>query len=150
METRYRLGFKFWLNTNNSEEEKLAEQIKSLKRKRSFSKTVRDGIRLICSLRDGRLDVLQQLFPWVWDQITLEVQANQPKSEESPSRHVIHTQLQRLEEILRHVDKLGCWFTVVYLHHDHFSLSWKKIPISVTPAGDPVFPVSSGFAGKRE
>lgn len=61
----YRLMYKFWLDINKTDEEAIADKIETLKTKRAFSKTIRDGIRLVCDLRNGKLDVLFELFPWV-------------------------------------------------------------------------------------
>lgn len=61
----HRIGFKFWLNMNKADEEAIADQIELLKNERSFTEVIRDGIRLICDLRKGKLDVLFELFPWV-------------------------------------------------------------------------------------
>lgn len=57
--------FKFWLDLNKDDELLIAETIDELKRQRSFVSTIRDGIRLICDLRQGKLNVLFELFPWV-------------------------------------------------------------------------------------
>ena len=62
---RLRLKFTFWLDVNKDDEYKLVEQIDELKQKRLFSQTIRDGIRLICDLKDGNTDVLFELFPWL-------------------------------------------------------------------------------------
>lgn len=61
----HRLMFRFWLDMFKPEEEELADTIELLKNERSFSKTIRDGIKLITNLRQGKLDVLFELFPWV-------------------------------------------------------------------------------------
>ncbi len=65
---RYRKLFPFQLDLNKPEEHEIAEVIVYLKQERSFSKTVREGIRLIWDLRKGRTDVLRELFPWVLEQ----------------------------------------------------------------------------------
>jgi hypothetical protein len=62
---RYRLKFNFWLDVTKAEEFDLAEKIETLKVERSFASTVRDGIRLIWDLRQGRTAVLLELFPFV-------------------------------------------------------------------------------------
>ncbi len=62
---RFRMRFVFWLDLQKQDENQIAEQIEILKQERSFSKAVRNGIRLICDLRAGRTDVLLELFPWV-------------------------------------------------------------------------------------
>lgn len=61
----HRLMFRFWLDMFKSEEAAIADQVEILKNKRSFTQTIRDGIRLICDLRNGKLDILFELFPWV-------------------------------------------------------------------------------------
>ena len=71
---RYRLRFVFWLDMLRSDELKLADKIELLKNERLFAKTIRDGIRLVVDLREGRVDVLRELFPWVLEQ---QVTANQ-------------------------------------------------------------------------
>ena len=65
MTKRFRLRFTFWLDMLKEGESAVAETIDTLKKKRLFAETVRDGIRLVCDLRDGKLDVLFELFPWV-------------------------------------------------------------------------------------
>ena len=61
----FRQRFTFWLDLEKTNEADIAEAIDSLKRKRSFVKTIRDGIRLIIDLRAGRTEVLFELFPWI-------------------------------------------------------------------------------------
>jgi hypothetical protein len=62
---RYRLKFNFWLNINDPIEEAIADTIEALKTNRLFTKTIRDGIRLVHDLRNGSLDMLFELFPYV-------------------------------------------------------------------------------------
>ena len=62
---RHRIGYTFWLDLKKSPEEALSDEIELLKNKRSFAKTIRDGLRLMIDLREGRVDVLRELFPWV-------------------------------------------------------------------------------------
>lgn len=62
---RYDLQYRFFLNANDDFELWLADEIAELKSKRSFTRTVRDGIRLVIDLRNGKTDVLFELFPWV-------------------------------------------------------------------------------------
>jgi len=54
----HRLRFNFWLNRDKPEEELIADKIEQLKRERSFTSVIRDGIRLICDLRQANLDML--------------------------------------------------------------------------------------------
>jgi hypothetical protein len=60
---RFRLRYTFWLDTNKQDEYTLSEYVEYLKENRLFVKTVRDGLRLIADLREGRVDVLLELFP---------------------------------------------------------------------------------------
>ena len=60
-----RMIFKFWLDTDKPDESDLIGVIPEMKRRRLFTPTLRDGIRLIRDLRAGQVDVLTELFPWV-------------------------------------------------------------------------------------
>lgn len=53
-----------WLDIEKEDERLLLGMIDTLKKKRSFVSTVRDGIRLMVDLRAGNLNVLYELFPW--------------------------------------------------------------------------------------
>lgn len=81
---RKRLMQTFWLDGNKPEEASLLLQIQELKALRLFSRTIRDGIRLVVSLRERRTDVLMAIFPWVADNL----------------------KNQRIEELLDQVEKL--------------------------------------------
>lgn len=97
---RFRMRFVFWLDLQKQDENQIAEQIEILKQERSFSKAVRNGIRLICDLRAGRTDVLLELFPWVAERFqqpqndTTEIAAlvEQVKSMMTNNRSVVVTQ----------------------------------------------------------
>src|SRR5690606_30743823 len=94
----FRLRFTFWLDMTKPDEENIAETIDHLKAERSFVRTVRDGIRLICDLRAGRLDVLFELFPWVRAEF-LEYMASlqlQPQRQDSELRQ----RPERMEKLL--------------------------------------------------
>ncbi len=69
-ENRFRLQFKFWLDVNKPDEHALAELCEELKRRGLYTKTIRDGISLVDDLRNGRLDMLFTLYPWVKELIT--------------------------------------------------------------------------------
>lgn len=62
---RYRLQYKFWLNQYDEEEKLVSEIIEWLKTERDFTKAIRDGLRLIWDLRNGRVEVLLELFPQI-------------------------------------------------------------------------------------
>src|SRR5690348_12977928 len=66
----------FWLNLWNEAENTLNNQVQELKKQRKFAETVRDGLRLILSLRAGSLDVLFELFPHLQER--LEGQGTNP------------------------------------------------------------------------
>jgi hypothetical protein len=89
---RFRLRQVFWLDLHKSDEAQLAETIETLKVQRTFASTIRDGIRLVCDLRAGQLDILLTLFPWVEEAFYQRFTGH-----ESP---VIHDQLMRLEQLL--------------------------------------------------
>lgn len=85
--------FSFWLDLNKDDELMLAEQIDDLKRRRLFTRTIRDGIRLICDLRRGNLDVLLELFPELKHRL-------QPLKPVISSEESLRLQLERLEQLL--------------------------------------------------
>jgi hypothetical protein len=61
----YRLQFKFWLDVSKLDEESIADIIEKLKNARKYSAAIRDGLRLIWDLSQGKTDVLLELFPFV-------------------------------------------------------------------------------------
>lgn len=95
---RYRMRFDFQLNVAKNEEFAIAEQISFLKQQGLYSKTVRDGIRLVSDLREGNLDVLFELFPWVRAEFLEHIVAVQPQKSEAEL--AIARQLARIEELL--------------------------------------------------
>lgn len=92
---RYRLRFTFWLDMLKPEELEIADQIEHLKNERSFASTIRDGIRLICDLRQGRVDVLFELFPWVRAEFIAGVQPHETAGEKA-----LKEQMKRLEKLM--------------------------------------------------
>lgn len=90
--TRFRLRFTFWLDLNKPDENLIAEMVADLKASKLFAKTIRDGIRLICDLRAGRLGVLFELFPWVREEME-QGRVQQPIT-------AIEAQLARLEKLM--------------------------------------------------
>lgn len=95
---RFRLRQVFWLDMNKPDEEALAATIEDLKQRRTFVTTIRDGIRLICDLRRGKLDVLFELFPWVRAEFLEYMQSLQPDKSAAEIR--LEQQLARLERLL--------------------------------------------------
>lgn len=69
-----RKRFEFWLNDKRAEDWSLNELIAQLKKpakgQGQFTRAIREGIRLWVSLRDGQIDVLLELFPWVREALT--------------------------------------------------------------------------------
>lgn len=64
---RYKI--QFWLNSEKEDELNVADTVAQLKLHRSFSATVREGIMIVKELREGRVDLLLKLFPFVKDAI---------------------------------------------------------------------------------
>ena len=97
---RYRMRFDFQLNVAKDDEFAIAEQIAALKGQGRYSKTVRDGIRLVSDLHAGNLDVLFELFPWVRaDFLEYMTSVQRPKSDTETH---IQKQLARIEALLAH------------------------------------------------
>ena len=95
---RYRMRYDFQLNVAKDDELAVAEQITNLKTQGLYSKTVRDGIRLVSDLREGNLDVLFELFPWVRAEFLEYVASAQPQKSDTEIN--IQKQLARIEELL--------------------------------------------------
>lgn len=66
---RPRREFKFWLFMDKQEESRLVDFIEYCKKTRSFSRVVRNGIRLMWSLGEGDTSVLFELFPGLRTQL---------------------------------------------------------------------------------
>jgi hypothetical protein len=89
-----RFKFEFWLDAKKDDELLLMEDIDGLKRNRLFSKTIRDGIRLIMDLRRGNLDVLLELFPQFKSRICDE------NASGGGGDNDLHTKIDRLESMM--------------------------------------------------
>jgi hypothetical protein len=74
----------------------LADQIEMLKNERAFVRTIRDGIRLIMDLRNGRTEVLFELFPWLKNELSQPVTTIISTSPDDGLQH----QLERLEQLI--------------------------------------------------
>lgn len=61
----YRVMEKFWCDVEKDEEREVLNLIAYLKSIRKFAPTVRLGIRIICQLMEGKLDLLLENFPWI-------------------------------------------------------------------------------------
>jgi hypothetical protein len=62
---RNRRTMRFDLDIVKPSELRLYELLLSAKKTRKYSGLVRDGIRLVHDLRNGKTDVLFELFPWI-------------------------------------------------------------------------------------
>jgi len=79
MTDTFRLRFMFWLDLNKPDENNLAETIEQLKQERSFSRAIRQGLRLWMSLRRRDVSVLLELFPDIREMI-----GDQPERQQTP------------------------------------------------------------------
>lgn len=94
----FRLRHTFWLDMMNHAEQELSEYIETLKAQRTFVKTVRDGLRLMRDLREGRVDVLFELFPLLKAEFIAGVM---PKPDNDPSgNEKVQRQLDELKDLL--------------------------------------------------
>jgi hypothetical protein len=97
---RYRKQFWFQLDLNKPDEQKIASRIGDLKRERTFSKTIRDGIRLIWDLQKGRVEVLQELFPWVLEQQSDTSSETAIEKVTSTTEDLMRQHIERLESLI--------------------------------------------------
>ncbi len=93
---RSRRLFKFWLNLYHDTEYEIAESLEFAKRRREYTGIIRDGIRLILSLRQGHTDVLFELFPWLKNELSQPVTTIISASQDNG----LQGQLQRLEQLI--------------------------------------------------
>lgn len=89
---RNRLQFIFWLDIDKQSDLTVIKDIQELKKERSFTQTIRDGVRLIRDLRQGNLTVLFELFPWAKAEFVAGVVAQQETA--------IQKELQKLQELI--------------------------------------------------
>jgi hypothetical protein len=61
----FRMRFTFWLDLNKSDESELADIVDTLKSQRGYASAIRDGLRLVWELRQGKTEHLLKLFPFV-------------------------------------------------------------------------------------
>jgi hypothetical protein len=99
---RYRTMHKFWLDLTCTADEQLHDCIDNLKRYRMFTPTIRDGIRLIVALREKRLDVLFELFPWFCDWLEMETERriNARLMDRVGEQDALKAQLAKLEALI--------------------------------------------------
>ena len=91
-----RIKFNFWLDKNKDDELLVAERIDELKKRRGFASVLRDGIMIVSELREGRVDLLLKLYPWVVDVIRSSV-ATQSVADDELRRQIADLKLMMLE-----------------------------------------------------
>ena len=94
---RYRLQFKFWIDTSQPDGELVADTIELLKNDRAFTRAVRDGIMIVSELRQGRVDLLLKLYPWLADALRATPAANPSSGGDDDSD--LKASIQRLEQL---------------------------------------------------
>lgn len=99
MPARYRVQYKFWLDQNKDTDLELCDYCEMLKNQRSFAASIRDGLRLIRDLRNHKLGVLFELFPWVND--WLENRAHAIANGNTDIK-ALRQQIEQLERALIH------------------------------------------------
>jgi hypothetical protein len=107
---RARIRQVFWVDLNKPEQAWLAERIVELKSQKSFARTVREGIRLVCDLRQGKTDVLRELFPWVLEQDTVEKEGTDRQTP-APAEDSTAQLIARLEALIAEREQAKPTFT---------------------------------------
>jgi hypothetical protein len=64
---RYRVQMRFWLDAHNETDRAIGQWLERLKKQRQYAPTLRNALRLYRDLSRGRLDVLYELFPELWE-----------------------------------------------------------------------------------
>ncbi len=62
---RRRQMVKFWLEMKHADQQWIADVVAELRKRRQLARTIREGIALVVTLRQGDLSVLDELFPFV-------------------------------------------------------------------------------------
>ena len=77
---RRRRMVKFWLDVKHADQQWIAEVVEELRKRRQLARTIREGISLVVTLRQGDLSVLDELFPFVRES-TQTASAMQPSEQ---------------------------------------------------------------------
>ena len=88
----YRIMQKFWLDVSKHDERELAQQIVELKDRRAFARSIRDALKLFLDLKQGKVAVLCELFPWVKEAFQ--------SAPVAPVEQGLQEQIARLETLL--------------------------------------------------
>lgn len=94
MEHQKRRQWRFWLTLSNSEDEQLNRFCEWASEQRKLTQFICDGLRLVGTLREGRIDVLLELFPFVQQALTADVKPDDSGSSGTDKR------LDRIEQLL--------------------------------------------------
>lgn len=89
-----RRQWRFWLTLSNVEDEQLNRFCEWASEQRKLTQFICDGLRLVGTLREGRIDVLLELFPFVQQALTADVKPDNSGSNGTDKR------LDRIEQLL--------------------------------------------------
>lgn len=93
-EKRNRKRMGFWIDYGKDDDLLVAETIDTLKGMRKYQRAILQGIQLIASLWEGRVDVLLAMFPWVADTIISQ------STKTPPDTSNLERKIDRVEKIL--------------------------------------------------
>jgi len=108
-----RKRLEFWLDASKNNEGELIKVIETLKSRRSFISTIRDGIRLIVDLRAGNTTVLFQLFPWLQEKFHTTPTVSISPMVNPHLSVALEAQVKRLEALLMNSKDFGTGDNVV-------------------------------------
>ncbi|MEO8611659.1 MAG: hypothetical protein ABI690_27415 [Chloroflexota bacterium] len=89
-----------FLDLKKKDERLVLRTIENLKAKRYFSSVVRDGIMIVNELRQGKVDLLLKLYPWVADAI-------RPPAHPIPVSSDLEGQIADLKQIILQQGNIG-------------------------------------------
>jgi len=89
-----RRHWRFWININDPGQEELNRFCEWASEQRKLAQLIRDGLRLMGTLREGRVDVLIEMFPFVLQALTPSVSSEPSRSGDTDKR------LERIEQLL--------------------------------------------------
>ena len=86
--------WRFWLNINDPEQDELNRYCEWASEQRKLAQWIRDGLRLIGTLREGRVDVLIEMFPFVQQALVSSSSGSTSSTDDTDKR------LERIEQLL--------------------------------------------------
>lgn len=84
-DTIQRKRYSFWLDRRKPDERAVEDLISQMKADRAFTPSIRNGLRLMADLQDGKLDILFELFPWVRAEFLEYMRELQPETSTEPA-----------------------------------------------------------------